>query len=340
MKPTSIHEQLLRGYMRESSILDQKKFWDIIKYLVDLDKEKNIEDICSDLEITKQQLNSFIHFLREVDCQLEVSAEEDNLSVFPAPHIPKINIEFTLLEWLQFQAHFPALSTMRNKPYHDDIREKFLKVEKKYKKNDLYVPLQTISKLYEDTRRLKLVGEPDKEHLNQIAAVIEEAILREQVVSIQIQDKSVQVYPRKIIYFDGDFNLFGESVSDSSLINISISHIEAVEKTDYEWQMKFSPMELDDFISSLRSMSETSIRLVLKIYSYESFNLNLDYQHFENPCVFSNVDGEYIWAATIEQNDKIFEWLYKLGSDVEILDPKEFKREFLRYCENRLKKLA
>lgn len=326
--------------MRDSSILDQQKFWDIIKYLIQLDSKKSSDQICDDLEITKQQLNSFIHFLKEVDCQLETTGEDEVNEVYPAANLPSIQLEFSLLEWLQFQAHFPVIASQEGKPFHDDIREKFLKIEKDYKKNDMYLPLQTINKLYQDSSTLQLVGSADNETKNKYVEIIEQAILTHSVLSIQMKDKIIQVYPRKILYFDGDFNVFGEGIKDSSLLNISISQIERVEVIDKDWKEVFSQFELDEFVSSLRSMTDATSRLVLKIYSYENFNLNLDYQYFENPCVFSNAEGEYIWAATIEQNDKIFEWLYKLGADVEILDPKDFKREFLKYCENKLKKLA
>jgi len=326
--------------MKESSILDQQKFWNIIRYLIDLDSEKSVNDICLELAISTQQLNSFVHFLKEVDCQLEMSTSENEMHISPPLKTPTINLEFSLLEWLQFQAHFPAISTQESKPFHEDIKQKFLNIEKKYQKNDMYLPLQTLNQLYEENKKFKIVGSPSGKDLNQIVSVIEEAILTKSVVKLMVEDRPIHVYPRKILFFDGDFNIFGEGVSDSSLVNLSISHITSATLSDREWKEVFTQMELAEFISSLRSMSETGTRLVLKIYSYESFHLNLDYQYFENPCVFSNAEGEYIWAATIEKNDKIFEWLYNLGSDVEILDPKEFKREFLKYCENKLKKLA
>ena len=54
----------------------------------------------------------------------------------------------------------------------------------------------------------------------------------------------------------------------------------------------------------------------------------------------TNAEGEHIWAASVEPSDEIFQWVYELGADVEILDPSAFKKEFLNYCEAKLKKLA
>lgn len=328
--------------MKSGSILDQRKFWEIIKYLVELDAKKSFEDICSELQINKRQLNSFITFLKEVNCQLELSSTEKGKVLNPPKKQNKIEVEFTLLEWLQFQAHFPALSSLEQKPYHEDLKSKLIEIENKYKKSDLFKPLPTLEKLNENklygAKHLSLVSEQGDTNL--IVEQIEDALLEGDILALQIDDKVHKVFPRKIVFFDGDFNLIGENIVDQSLLNIKISFIQNLESFTEDWHSEFSDIEIDDFVSSLRQMSDNSVRLVLKVYNRQNFSLDLDYQFFENPCVFSNPLGEYIWAATIEPNNKIYQWLFELGEDIEILDPKDFKLEFLKYCENKLKKLA
>ena len=98
--------------------------------------------------------------------------------------------------------------------------------------------------------------------------------------------------------------------------------------------------EIDDFISGLRAIGENEIRLVLKICSKARFDANVKRQHFANQCMVTNPMGDFIWAASIEPSDGIYEWVESLGSDVEILDPMSFKKGFLEYCEAKLKKLA
>ena len=87
-------------------------------------------------------------------------------------------------------------------------------------------------------------------------------------------------------------------------------------------------------------MGENQIRLVLKISRQQKFSLNFDDKYFHSPCLFTNPAGDFIWAATIEPCNEVFEWLCELGPAVEILDPTNFKIEFIKYCEHKLKKLA
>jgi hypothetical protein len=56
--------------------------------------------------------------------------------------------------------------------------------------------------------------------------------------------------------------------------------------------------------------------------------------------MFANPEGENIWAATIEPSNAIFEWIMELGSDVEILSPNTFKEKYLKYCEEKIDKIA
>ncbi len=98
--------------------------------------------------------------------------------------------------------------------------------------------------------------------------------------------------------------------------------------------------EIEDFISGLRAVGENELRLVLKIYSQTKFETNVKRQHFANQCMVTNPMGDFIWAASIEPSDEVYEWIESLGPDVEILDPISFKKGFLEYCEAKLKKLA
>tara|TARA_Y100000768_G_scaffold387484_1_gene378959 strand:- start:7254 stop:8237 length:984 start_codon:yes stop_codon:yes gene_type:complete len=327
----------MRGIMTKSSVLDQEKFWTIVRYLVELESDKSFEDICLELTLTKKQLHSFINFLKEVDCHLETYQKESKKFLSPAKELPQIEMNFTLLEWLQFQAHFPAITSMHAKPFHEDVKKKLIDVEQEYANHDLFSPLETFSKLYSE-KHLSLVGKAGL--TDSVVEKVEQALVDHKALIVQVEQKTMEIYPRKIVYFDGDFNLIGESLEDQSLLNIKIESVSEISLRKIQWKPRFSKFEINEFVSSLRQMNENSVRLVLKIYDHQNFNLNLKYQFFENPCVFTNSHGEYIWAATIEPNKKIFQWLYELGSDVEILDPKEFKLEFLRYCETKVNKLA
>jgi hypothetical protein len=326
--------------MKKSSILDQAKFWDIITFLVELDQNRSFDDLVSELCVNKNQLNSIIHFLEEVNCHFDVVKDGDDRTLVPSPENHKIVFEFSLVEWLQFQAHFPCFESIADKPYHTRLQSKLASIEEAYRPYDLFSPIKVLDNLY--SNELAIVGDDPKQLVNRYVEIIEEAMLDNRSINIGLKnnDKNIKIFPRKIVFFDGDFNLIGEGIADSCLSNLSISQIETIEFESTNWEPIFSRRELDDFVSSLRFMAENTTRLVLKVFSQEKFHLNLDYQFIENPCMFSNPNGEYIWAATIEPNDTIFDWLYDLGPCVEILDPRAFKIEYFNYCENKLKKLA
>lgn len=76
--------------------LDQLRFQEIMRYLVQVDQTKSFEKICSDLNITKGQLFSFIEFLKESSYDLE---DREAHSQF--------QFDFNLLDWVQYQVDNP-----------------------------------------------------------------------------------------------------------------------------------------------------------------------------------------------------------------------------------------
>lgn len=169
---------------------------------------------------------------------------------------------------------------------------------------------------------------------------LEESIFDQRVVAISTEDRDLKLYPRKVTFFDGSLHLVGESLSEGCLMNIPLPSVLSLFEEEDEWSELYSLFEVNDFISSLRDVNENSVRLVLKIYSRENFELNLKSVYYEKPCMITNPKGDYIWAATLEASDEVYNWLISLGPSVEILDPLNFKKEFLIHCESRLKKLA
>lgn len=323
--------------MSSSSLLDQQKFWDVINYLMNIDQKKSFDQICEDLKITKHQLNSFIHFLKEVNCNLEYHCENGTKGLKAPEQLPSIKVEFTLLEWLQFQANFPLLSQNQEKPYFETIAKKLAKVERQYGKHELFTPLEKL----ESTQQLKLSVIKGQSHFNHgVLEFLEEAILDKEAVLIQIDEKKHALYPRLIVFIDGNLGLIAEAIEDHCLVKIDLGDIATVCVYNHSWEPTFSKFEIDEFVLGLRAIGENEVRLILKVFSQEHFHLELKHQLFGSPCMVTNPSGELIWAASVEPSNTIFEWIYQLGNSVEILDPNSFKKEYLRYCESKLKKLA
>jgi hypothetical protein len=325
--------------MSSSSMLDQSKFWEIVKYLVQMDSTETFDEICENLSITKRQLNSFINFLKEVDYHLEYSSVQGAQKLSPPESKPTIKMEFTLLEWLQFQAHFPTFSKDEGKPFHEDVRNKLASMENQYADHDIFQPLGLLEKLTEQSKP-RVLEDGEVLPVNEVAAFIEESILDEKCVNVQIENRTMTIYPRKIVFLDGELAIVAEGLHDKCLLNLAIKDIKTIHEDESEWKPIFSKLEVDDFIVGLRLISGSEVRLVLKVFSYEKFDSAIKHQFLGNPCMITNPQGEIIWAASIEPSNEIFEWLQELGTDVEIMDPMSFKKEFLKYCETKLKKIA
>lgn len=324
--------------MSSQSMLDQEKFWEVVKYLVELDHKKSFENICEDLSISQRQLNSFVTFLKEVSYDLDHYTDDGIRLLCPPTEKPTIKLEFNLLEWLQFQAHFPVLSSCEDKPFHDEFVNKLALAEQEYGQHDLFAPIETLDGIMDmQSPQIAEVGVVPK---NEVISFIEESILEEDILNVQLEDKQMIIYPRKIVYLDGELNLVAEGINDKCLLNMNIDHIKQVHEEQMEWTPLFSKIEIEDFVSSIRAISENEIRLVLKIYNRDRFDTGIEHHHFGKPCMFTNPEGDFIWAASVEPNEQIYDWLSELGTDIEILDPIDFKKEFLKYCEGKLKKLA
>ncbi len=325
--------------MSESSILNQERFWKVLKFLAELDVGKSSHQICEELSISKWELNSFLNFMSEVGYQfsIDISSGEDKM-IIPPEDKPNFVLEFSFLEWIQFQAHFPKLAECSDEPFHGEFRDKLSDAEDRYSDFDIFSPLMTLDNIFKqhEPSLVEEVSNPAKE----ILLFIEEAIIDRALVSVSCHGKNLKLFPHKIVYFDGGLNLLAEDMVDKCLVNVSLNEIENAYEENGEYSPQYSKFEVEEFVRSIRSMSENQIRLVLKIYLREKFRLNFDQKYFDNACLFTNPDGDFIWAATLEPSEEVYEWLCELGNAVEILDPVQFKEDFIKYCELKLKKLA
>lgn len=287
--------------MKNNQLLSEDKFWGVVNFLGKLESEVDARIPCSELALSLDQLKSFLNLFKSAGHEITLTEQDGRLH--PPKAKAQFNADFDLVDWLEFQAHYPALSPM-------DI--------------------------FEHTSLKEELGDED-------ITILERTIVESVSVHLTIRSnisKELVVLPRKIVYVDEELCLVGERISDQSLVCINCDEIENIQSSEDYRESNFSQSEVHNFVSSMRSLGESSVRLVLKIFSYDKFQMNLEHQFFENPCVFTNHSGELIWAATVEPNNNIYEWLISLGGQVEIFESHEFKQNFLNYCETKLKKLA
>jgi hypothetical protein len=170
---------------------------------------------------------------------------------------------------------------------------------------------------------------------------LEQGIVEKHLIKLtRLDGKSHLIHPCKVIHLEGQLSLIGEDSMDHCLLVVPLKNIKSIETVGKDSISKVSHYELEEFITAIRSMNERETRLILKIYDHQSINLFPDHHFLGKPCMVTNPNGDLIWAAYVEPCESLYEWMISLGENVEILDPLNFKKEFITYCEEKLKKVA
>jgi hypothetical protein len=259
--------------MTAQSLIDSAKFWKIVTYLIEMEEKFELENLTYKLEVSESELKSYVNFLRNLNYHIEFQMEEGHLYLVPPANKPLIKFEFNLLDWIKFQAHFPVLSKLESKPYHHSIKEKLSEVETSFKEHDLFESLNLLDEVAGAFKEQSGNVISLKDNINYI---LEEATLLNKCLKVSLSNSStIAFYPRKMVHIDGHLSLVGEGMHDKCLNHIEVSSICDAEITDSIWSPIYSLLEIDDFIASIRAISENEVRLILKVYAKDQVEINL-----------------------------------------------------------------
>lgn len=165
---------------------------------------------------------------------------------------------------------------------------------------------------------------------------VDEYIVKEKCIRLTFSNqKKCTVFPQRVVFLDGVLSFVGESTVDKSLVCFPFDQIIAVEFYAEVYEARFTPFEINDFIVNTRFINEKEERLVVKFLNGNQTNLLPAHHYLGNPFVTSNLNGDMIWAASIEMCQDVYEWLYELKDQIEVLDPGHIRKEFRLYCEQR-----
>lgn len=174
-----------------------------------------------------------------------------------------------------------------------------------------------------------------------VVKFLDDAVLAKEIVKISTHDgKAYDLFPCRVLHLDGNLSLIAEDSRDHCLMVIPLRDVAEASANQTHRTPKVQPFEVEEFISAIRAMSEKETRLILKIINHEAVNLFPDHHFLGKPCMITNSNGDLIWAAYIEPCEALFDWVYSLGRNVEILDPTKFKEQYFMYCEDKLRKIA
>lgn len=323
-----------------SPILNDK-FWKILSLFEASESEISLAELKERVEcpeLTEAVVLEVISFLKNFSYDVKVRTEEGQLFVCPPNNNTKINIDLSFSEWLALQAHFPLFSQNSGEEFHKTIANKMAQIEENYPKYDLFKAIET-EQAKQDV--LKNIKSGEENVVNKIENCLNGGYLLQLSLS---GERSLEVFPHKIVYLESDLTIIGEETTDRCLISLKISDVIDINiNIANTYSANFSSLEIDDFIYAMRAVAGNEERLVLKIKADHDIELQPPYHFLGNPYVTSNMEGDIIWAASVEVSDDLFEWLASIKDQVEILDPEYMKTEFDEFLlqhENSLKKAA
>ncbi len=170
---------------------------------------------------------------------------------------------------------------------------------------------------------------------------LEELIADQRMIQLSTSEEKIySLFPYKVLHLEGSLSLIAEDAVDHCLFVVPLGEISAFSILETLSKPRVTAYEVEEFITAIRAMNEKETRLILKIHEPHSTNLFPEHQFLGKPCMVTNPAGDLIWAAYVEPCEALYEWLMTLGARVEILDPVNFKEDYLIYCEEKLRKIA
>lgn len=299
--------------MSDQQLILENSFWKFLVSLEELKEKKEVSAYCSMLAIDEEILESYCNFLT----RFKVSVMKDAHYVYPLQEQSKIKMEFSLSEWLALQACLPKDASAY---YQKITQNKMQMAHMAYARFSLYKKPDNIALEFNTFEGLKKKIDYD-------------ITCKKSMKITFLTNKECDIFPHRLVFLDGTLCVIGENIHDKTLVYFGVEDIATVENLELNYEANLSQIEVSEFISHLRLINGKEERLVLKFYGQDQEDFLPPHHYLGNPFVTSSVEGDMIWAATIEICDDVFQWLYKMRDRVEILDPGHIRKEFAHYCE-------
>lgn len=282
-----------------------------------------------------QEIYQAVGFLKHFGYPVSISyrsSESDPWLIFES-QVQDIKLNLSLHEWLFLQ------KMMLEESEQEGMEEaKFLKgiITRENKKNKL-ASLESICLEEEKKKEHFSLDIEEKDH--DLSQLLRKCV--EKHISCVITMKEgheFEIFPHRVVFLEGDLIIIGEDYNDRCLIHFPLADILSCEpRKELSYETNFSTIEVEDFIQAVRSINENEERLILKLKSPEKVDFNPDFLYLGNPYVTTNMDGDFIWAASVEVSYELFEWLDSIEGLIEVLDPQSIKEEYERYQETKQK---
>lgn len=301
--------------------------WKKLMVLGDKQGAIKLKDLAQEMNLGTEETLGFLRQIFPAGVGIEVYHKENESWVDFKAEAIQYMLPLSPSEWIE-------LHQILSKERLSDSPVKYA-LRKKVTENG---PIKVVMELL---NQLQTWDQELSEQQQKIVNTMDEAINDKKIIQLSTKDeRAYTVYPCRVLHLEGQLSLIAEDSTDHCLIVIPLKDVKEYSCLETYKEARVTAFEIEEFITAVRAMNEKEARLILKIHEPHTTNLFPDHQFLGKPCMITNPSGDLIWAAYVEPCEALFDWLMTLGQKVEILDPVNFKDEYLMYCEEKLRKIA
>lgn len=312
--------------MKSLKLAANANTWKKLMILGEKQGPVRMKDLAQELALPEQEALTFLRQIFPVGMGAEIYYQNEECWIDFTSSSLQYMLPISPSEWIKLHQTLQAVSDPS--PVMNSLKQKISE------NGPIKVVMDLLSQLEAWDQDLS-------ENEQALVKTMDEMISLKRLVQVTFKDgREISLFPHKVFHLEGSLSLIAEDFKDHCLMVTTIRDLKEVEEIPSTHLAKATDFEIDEFITAIRSMSEKETRLILKIFNPEAVNLFPDYQFLGKPCMVTNPNGDLIWAAYVEPCEALFDWLLSLESHVEILDPVNFKQEYLSYCEEKIRKIA
>lgn len=304
------------------------KTWNKLVVLGEKQGAIKLKDLSGEIGLKEEDTLVFLRQLFPNGVGVEVYQKDDDCWVDINASAIQYMLPLTPSEWIQLHQSLHGYEFCSSHPSLESLKKKV---------NDSG-PIKVVMEMLDQLQ----VWDQELSPLEQkFIQTLEEAAAHKKLLKIGTEEhKSYNIFPCKVLHLEGQLSLIAEDSQDHCLMVFPIHTLKEATIIPTSSTPRYTQYELEEFIGCIRAMNEKETRLILKIYDPQEINLFPDHHFLGKPCMITNPNGDLIWAAYVEPCEALFDWVSSLGHQVEILDPSKFKDQYLRYCEEKLRKIA
>ncbi len=317
-----------------------EEWWKFLVALEELQKPKDLDLFLSHTQVKMSELDLYLPFLKSFGVEVKIVDDQ----IYPLEEAWSIKIDFSLSEWMAFQEFWKKLNFYKKEKHKG--KKQLAIVEDKEAMFYEKIVHHKIEMILLTQEKYLLYKRKSIEHLEEnleknllliegLSKKIDRFIVQQKPIFLQFfNEKEMSIFPHRLVYLEGVLCVIGEDLHDGSLVFFGLEDIRAVQKSEEDYQkIKFSPVEINEFIAATRLINGKEERIVLKVFNQDEVDLIPKFHYLGNPYVTKNSEGDLIWASTIELCDDLYRWLYSMKDSIEVLDPGHVRKEFALYCE-------